>query len=319
MPAAPRIDPKTIFAPEEWAGLTRRSAWRGLSLVVHAWALILGAGALFIIFPNPLTYVLAVMIIGARQLGIAILMHDAAHGALLPNAKWNDRIATWLCAAPTGGSVERYRAYHLMHHKYTEQPEDPDLPLSRPFPISRQSLHRKIIRDLTGQTFFKQRIAPTFIRWGQIIAGKRPLKPMEGPAVRFWIVNGAAIAALSAAGYWWAWLALWIVPMATWLPLVTRLRNIAEHACLSDPADPFRHARTTLANPLERLFIAPYWVHFHAEHHMFMHLPCWHLPRAHKLLMEKGYGPRMEIKPSYPAVLRQAAPRQAAPHQAAPA
>ena len=32
---------------------------------------------LFFFFPNPLTYVLAVMLIGARQLGLAVIMHDA--------------------------------------------------------------------------------------------------------------------------------------------------------------------------------------------------------------------------------------------------
>ena len=29
--------------------------------------------------------------------------------------------------------------------------------LSAPFPITRQSLRRKVVRDLTGQTWFKQR------------------------------------------------------------------------------------------------------------------------------------------------------------------
>jgi fatty acid desaturase len=252
-----------------------------------------------------------VMIIGARQLGLAIIQHDAAHNALHPNAKINDILGNWLCTAPMAGSVERYRAYHLKHHKFTEQPEDPDIGLSRPFPITKKSLNRKMIRDLTGQTFFKQRIAPTFKRWWDIARGKRPLQKMEWPVVRFWIVTTIAVGGLTAAGLWWVYPALWVVPQATWYPLVTRLRNIAEHACLSRPNDPFQHARTTLANPIERLFIAPYWVHYHSEHHLFMHLPCWNLPKAHELLMAKGYGPRMEIKPGYAAVLAQAASRPA--------
>ncbi len=305
MPAVARIDPKDIFTPPEWARLSKRSSWRGLMLIAGAWAVILGAGALFIAFPNPLTYVLAVMLIGARQLGLAILGHDAAHGALHSNLKINDWAADWLCNAPTGGSVKRYRPYHLQHHKFTEQPEDPDLGLSAPFPITRVSLRRKIIRDLTGQTFFKQRIRPYIDAW---FFGKKmnPPRVADNPGLRFWIVNGAAIVALTAAGYWWAWLALWIVPMATWLPLVTRLRNIAEHAMVGTEADPFTHARTTLANPIERLFIAPFWVHYHGEHHVFMHVPCYNLPETHRLLMEKGYGPRMRIARGYIDVLKAA-------------
>ena len=124
MPSVTRVDPKTIFTPDEWAKVSTQSVWMGPALVISAWAVIIGAGALFIWLPNPLTYVLAVMLIGTRQLGLAILEHEAAHGTLHPNAKLNDWMAEWLCGGPVGGSLKRYRPYHLTHHKYTEQPED---------------------------------------------------------------------------------------------------------------------------------------------------------------------------------------------------
>src|SRR5262249_18038536 len=189
-------------------------------------ALIAAAGALFIVWPNPLTYIAAVMIIGARQLGLAILMHDAAHGALHANAKVNDWLAQWLCAGPVGADLARYRPYHLQHHRYTEQPEDPDLALSAPFPITRKSLLRKVVRDLTGQTFLKQRVGPALARF----AGKRKMgieqtALADQTALRFWITNGLLILATTAAGHWWAWFALWLVPLATWQQLVTRIRN----------------------------------------------------------------------------------------------
>jgi fatty acid desaturase len=299
MPAVARIDPKEIFTPEEWAPLAKRSSWRGLMLVAGAWALIFAAGAMFVLWPNPLTYVLAIMLIGARQLGLAILMHDAAHGALHANAKVNDWVGEWLCGAPVGARLDSYRAYHLKHHRFTEQPEDPDLSLSAPFPITRRSLWRKVVRDLTGQTFLKQRTA-------QLFGGRKAGEVVNASTTHFLIVNATLLAGVSLAGYWWTYPALWIVAMATWLPLVTRLRNIAEHACVNTEADPFTHARTTLANVFERLFIAPYWVHYHGEHHVFMHVPCYRLERLHALLMEKGYWSRMRIAPGYFSVLNQA-------------
>jgi len=39
--------------------------------------------------------------------------------------------------------------------------------------------------------------------------------------------------------FWWVWFVMWLLPMATWLPLVTRIRNIAEHALVE--ALPARH------------------------------------------------------------------------------
>jgi fatty acid desaturase len=90
---------------------------------------------------------------------------------------------------------------------------------------------------------------------------------------------------------------------------VTRIRNIAEHACTSTGEDPFSHARTTLANPIERLLIAPYWVNYHAEHHLFMYLPCYRLPDAHRLLLDKGLIKRMEVRPGYLDVMKLATSR----------
>ncbi len=305
MPAVARIDPKDIFTAEEWAQLSPRSSWLGLALVALCWGLIMAAAAMFIIWPNPLTYVLAVILIGARQLGLAILMHDAAHGALHANSKINDWVGEWLCAAPVGGRLESYRAYHLKHHRFTEQPEDPDLALSAPFPITRKSLWRKVVRDLTAQTFFKQRSA-------QLFGNRKDGEVVNASTTHFLLVNAILLIGVSLAGYWWAYPALWIVPMATWLPLVTRLRNIAEHACVGTEADPFTHARTTRANIFERLLIAPYWVHFHGEHHVFMHVPCYRLERMHKMLMAKGYAARMRIAEGYGQVLSMASAKKQA-------
>lgn len=308
MPAAPRVDPKTVFTPEEWARLTARSDLLGLGMVAHAWALIVLAAALFAAFPNPLTWALAVMVIGARQLGLAILMHEAAHGGLSRNARLNDWVGQWLCAAPVGADLGAYRSYHLKHHKFTQQAEDPDLGLAAPFPVTPESFRRKALRDLTGQTFFKQRIAPVLAA----LRGRRGL-PREGQVVgghkaihRYLLMNGCVLGAFLLAGQGWAFLTLWMAAQATWFPFVTRLRNIAEHACLHEADDPWRHARTTLANPLERLLIAPYWVHFHAEHHLWPYLPAYRLALAHRLLAAKGRTSGMAVAASYRAVLTQA-------------
>jgi fatty acid desaturase len=313
MAVASRIKPQELFTPQEWAPLSARSSWRGLLMVAHAWAVIVAAGAAFVLWPNPLTYLLAVMLIGARQLGLAILMHEAAHGGLHPNLKVNDWVGEWLCAAPTGASLAKYRPYHLTHHKYAQQAEDPDLVLSAPFPTTRASLRRKIVRDLTGQTFFKQRFGPLLGKLRQAPSDQPKGAIFSGEVGRqapFLLWNLGLLAALSAIGLWWAWLALWIVPMATWFPLVTRLRNIAEHALVAkDEPDPFRHARTTRANGIERALIAPYHVNFHAEHHLFMHMPCWNLPKAHRLLAAKGRTEGMLTAPGYLSVLKAASSR----------
>ena len=309
MTAAARVKPETFFSPDDWAALVAKSRWRGLLLVAHCWAVIGLAMAVGMAWP--LTVPLVVMVVGNRQLGLFILMHEAAHGLLHPSRRVNDRIARWFC----GHELGVYRPYHLQHHRFVQQSEDPDLALSAPFPISRGSLRRKIIRDLTGQTFFKQRLS-TLQRQLKNRApgvGIWPLVVVEAKNQRvFLLTNAAALAVFSAAGFGWAWVLMWLLPMATWLPLVSRLRNIAEHALIvQNGTDPLRHARTTHASLLERVLIAPYWVNYHSEHHMFTQIPCWSLPKAHRLLAASGVTDRMEVQPGYARVLQLATASEA--------
>jgi fatty acid desaturase len=305
MAVAPRAKPEEFFSADEWRTLSARSSWRGLWLVAHCWGVIALAMAMGVLWP--LTIPLMVMIIGTRQLGLFILMHDGAHGLLHPNRRINDWVAHWLCSSSLG----EYRPYHLQHHRYVQQAEDPDLGLSAPFPISRASLKRKMLRDLSGQTFYKQRIAP-------LVDGLKARKPGETAASplarqsqelvrgrRFLLGNALGLAIFAASGYWWVWLLMWLLPMATWLPMVTRIRNIAEHALVGrDQADPLRQARTTHAGFVERALLAPYWVNYHLEHHLFTQVPCWQLPKAHALLRQRGITARMEVQPDYATVLR---------------
>jgi fatty acid desaturase len=108
---------------------------------------------------------------------------------------------------------------------------------------------------------------------------------------------------LAIAGYWWLYPLLWLLPLLTWYQLVSRIRNIAEHAVVPDNDDPWRNTRTTLAGPLIRLVLAPYRVNYHLEHHLFPFAPCWRLPRLHRHLLAQGHAPRMELCRSYLEVL----------------
>src|SRR5271163_3928899 len=106
-----RFDTHEAFTREETAAVRARSDLRGLWCVAHAWLVIGASMALFALWPNPLTFVIAVVLIAARQLGLAILMHDAAHGVLMGTRRWNDPVSQWLAAYPVFTDTIPYRAY----------------------------------------------------------------------------------------------------------------------------------------------------------------------------------------------------------------
>jgi fatty acid desaturase len=264
------------------------------------------------VWPNPLTIVFALFVIGARQLGFAVLMHEASHRSLFRDRRVNDWAGNWLCAYPIWSDLTPYRPYHLKHHAKTGSAEDPDIGLVRPFPITRESFARKVWRDLSGQTgrkFARGAWARTFARYRVDPVARRAA---QGVALTNLILLGI----LTAAGHPALYL-LWVGAWLTTNTLVTRIRSIAEHALTPDPSDPLRNTRTTVARWWERLLLAPNRVNYHLEHHLLMTVPHYNLPRMHRLLRERGVLETASVDRGYWQVLSRATSRRPDPETAA--
>jgi fatty acid desaturase len=239
-------------------------------------------------------------------------MHDGAHGCLANAEKLNMALSQWLCAYPVFAETKAYRRYHLQHHARTQQEDDPDLILSAPFPITQASYRRKFWRDISGRTGYAQRKAQFLNALGDtswpLAQRAAHFGDKLGPQLAF---NLIFFSGLTAAGVWWAYPLLWVLPLLTWMMVITRIRNIAEHAVVPDSDDPLRNTRTTRAGFIERLFIAPYYVNYHLEHHLLFYVPCYNLPRVHRILSRGAHAGRMEVQPNYAAVLRLATAKPA--------
>jgi fatty acid desaturase len=301
--------------------LLRIDDWRGWLSVAVDWGIVAAAMALVAAAPNVLTVVLALFVIGARQLGFAVLMHEAAHGTLFSSRRTNDLVGNWLCAYPIWADLVPYRPYHLKHHARNWTKDDPDLDLATKFPVGRESMRRKIWRDLSGQVAWKRVKAvlrrdlrgsfgktSRLVSFGKAADGGSPgWKNLRGVVV----TNLVLLGLLGAAGRPELYL-LWVGAWFTTYSLVTRIRSIAEHSMVPDPTDELRNTRTTRASWWERLLVAPNRVNYHLEHHLLMTVPLYNLPRLHRLLRERGVLDDALLAPGYLSVLRQAASRTAA-------
>jgi fatty acid desaturase len=292
--SAPAPTAGDLLTLAELRALRGISSLRGASLVLHAWGVIAGMMTLYIVWPTWLTLAAGVVVIGGRQLGLSVLMHEAAHWLLFKGQKANVRVGGWLCAWPLGEDLKSYRRRHHLHHRHARQADDPDLGLAPAAPIAPLAFWLGVARDLSGLTACA-RVA----RWRP---RRHDAAALRGPLV----ANAVLLASLVALGHGSVYLLLWLLPLATWYQLGRRLRDLAEHGLVADDADPLRNARTTAAGPLARALLAPYWVNHHLEHHLLVFVPCWRLREAHQLLLAKGHGPRMELAASYAGVARKA-------------
>jgi fatty acid desaturase len=274
MKPAPLTD---YISKEELAVLMRPSNARGWWVVGANWAIIAGAFALAIAWSNPLTIVLAVLLIAGRQLGLGIIVHDCAHHALFASRTLNERVGQWLAGNPMNTSLAKYRSYHLKHHRFAGTPQDPDIVFVHAYPITRDSLKRKFARDLTGRTGFRDLM--------------RELRQFRFAAQWPWLAFHVGLfTVLTLAGGWWAY-GLWWVAQLFVYPAIVRLRQIGEHGVAEERGDldPRRNTSTTVARWWERLFVAPNHVHYHLEHHLAAGVPPYRLAAMHRLLVSRGY------------------------------
>ncbi|MEN0065407.1 MAG: fatty acid desaturase family protein [Myxococcota bacterium] len=259
---------------------------------------------------NPLVYGLAVMFIGARQHALAIIGHDAVHFRLFGNRALNDALGNLLVAWPIFMDVPTFRRFHGSHHRHlgTEEDENRRLwnthnaagELTREwrFPKSAGGLVAVlagrgafltgiwwIVRSLAGMVLFRISWAPVAVR------------------VAYY---ATILGIVSMLGGWSMVLWYWLTPFCTWYIVIHYVRLICEHSAIPSDEGAYGQTRTTLAGPLERLFVLPRNVHFHIEHHWYPSVPWYNLPALHHALMaQPGFRDRAVVTPSMMASLRQ--------------
>lgn len=315
LPDATRRRMRDLFTREERAQLTARSDLLGAWGIASTWAIIAAAMAILAIWPNPVTFVLALIVIAGRQLALAILQHEGAHGTLFRTRWMNNVLTDWLCARPVWQHLPKYRAHHFVHHTKTGTDADPDISLHAGYPVSRASLMRKFARDVSGLTGLKVMLGLVLMdagvyKWtvaNQLTKLAQDDRRWFDYPLSFLRNAGGMIATnlvlfglLAATGHAWLY-GVWVLAYITPFPLFVRVRSIAEHGVLERVPDMFRNTRSTRANLLQRMTVAPCNVNYHLEHHAMASVPYYRLPLMHRLMRAKQAVP---TPPSYADVLK---------------
>ena len=304
----------------------RKSAWRASWMLIVNWGLIVAAFALVIRYPGLPSVLLAMAVIGGRQLGLGILMHECAHRSFMPSVRVNDWVGQWLCAAPIHADLAVYRAYHMTHHRHTGTADDPDLPNYAGYPVTPASFARKLLRDLSGLTGLRAFATlallyshpdPSRLRFGyayrrqtadEAPGGDAPMPRRFGHllwnARRVLLVQALAFGGLWALGHPLAYL-LWPGSWITSYMIYSRIRNAAEHGGLPGTmgTDVWNNTRSVRARWWERLTVAPNFVNFHLEHHLVPTVPSYNLPRLHRWLHAQGVMQRAVLAQGYGEVV----------------
>ena len=267
-----RLSDDALFA------LVERSDRKGLvHLALHVLAIV-GAGAIYASAFETTWMLPAAWFYGTALVFLFAPLHETVHYTAF-RSRWINRAVSAVCGWILVLPPRYFRAFHLEHHRYTQDPErDPELAAVPP------GTWRDYLWRVSGLQYWTSRIRTTLVH-----AAGRVAEPYIGPSeraavireARLYLAIYAAIAAGSAAVGSAAMLWIWLAPVVLGQPML-RLYLLAEHTGCPMVPDMLENSRTVHANAIVR-FLA--WnMPYHAEHHAYAAIPFHALPRAHARL-----------------------------------
>jgi len=205
-------------------------------------------------------------------------LHESIHRTAFASRRLNDTVA-WICGALLLLPPRYFRAYHMAHHRFTQQPDrDPELAVPKPATLGAYLWY------VSGLPYWTERLRTTLRHALGLVPEpfvSHHLRAKVAGEARVLLTVYALLALVSihlhsAVAIWY-----WVVPAVMGQP-VLRLFLLAEHAGCPQVSDMLQNSRTTRGIwPLRQLA----WnMPHHAEHHACPALPFHALPKAHALV-----------------------------------
>lgn len=295
-----RVGPDGFPGPELRAELRRIPTVRNVVAVVSTWAEPVALAVVAVTVNHPVVWVAAFGLMGRTHARMAILAHEAAHRLLFPRRALNDLVGRWLLGYPGFTPTDAYRRSHMAHHRDELGPAEPDLALYADYPVPPASLRRKLIRDATGIS-----------GWKNLRGLFRALRsPSARPvAVRILATQVVLAGLCAAAGHPWLYPVLWLGPHMTVWRVLNRLRAIAEHGGATRSPDRRLTTHHVRQGFWARFWMVPFNTGYHLAHHVDPGVPWRNLPRLHAELERAGWVTPAITWPGYLALWRALASR----------
>lgn len=298
------------FTPEERQRYRRPNVNRLVFDLSLSWIQAILGCAVFILYPSIWTWLICIFIVAGAQHGLSMISHEAAHRLIWPqDHRINDRIGTYLFAAPALLPFNVYRQRHFIHHRLVSQADDTKTFYRRDLRSWRFLI--EILRSLSGVDYILQAVEA--IRHGKAEGEgeeseqfamnlRRDQRAIIGVHATLFLAF-LAIDPLQF-GIPTYYFILWLVPLLTLSFLFGKLRSIAEHqpprsssTASQDTAyylnTPGPMLRSIHATWFERLFLSKIDFHYHAEHHLWPWISYQYLSEVNSRVWRGEQGSRM--------------------------
>lgn len=264
--------------------MSKKNLMRSLLETSATWLVILVALTMVSLTDNIILKAILFVIIATRQYALLILMHDGLHGSLCENRKINDLISQYLLAYPLGGLFFIGRDMHLQHHRLVGTESDPDLGFYSPH---NKSTHHTFLSYFFINLLFMQIKYSLFNHSTNLDV--KLLRPKTNRQA-FLIMASLQLLILILfwwfTRYWYYYIIFWFLPIITLTVFFDKVRIFCEHTPFQDDSHGATAVlRTFRSTIIEKFFLAPFDMNYHAEHHLYPGVPHQNLNKLHNILM----------------------------------
>ncbi len=290
--------------------LNQRSDWLGALQVVGHLALILLTG-LAAWFAAPRVPLFALLLILFAHGTFYVFLFNGSH-ELIHNTVFKTRSLNVLFTRIFSFLVWRnhhmFATSHVEHHKYTLHPPD-DLEVELPMELTLPGfLKNAVVNPWNLFDTLKMTIRHSLGRlegeWEHALFPPEATQKRRRLFVwaRLLLAGHGLILAVSLYFGWW------LIPvLTTFAPFyggwLRYLCNNLQHAGLQDNVPDFRLCcRTVYLNPFTSFL---YWnMNYHTEHHMYAGVPCYNLPKLHRLIKQDMPECKRGLLPAWVEIIR---------------
>lgn len=290
---------RRLLSPERLRQLTQPRPVRVMLDTAGCWLVILAAWTWVALMPRWWVVALAIPIIGTRSYALFIIAHDGLHRRLFPTVTASDRFNDWCVVGSFGAVTRLHNRNHLSHHQNLATPVDPDrykyscLNKTTASQLWFYLLGGHVLTSIWNVLFKRSSVVGQGTRVDRPSARWHELAVLLGWQAALWTGGVLAIG-------WWAVPVLWYLPFFLFALLADNLRTFCEHTQLEEDDAADRHRLVTfVSNPLERLFVAPMHMNFHAAHHLWPGIPYPNLPIADREMRQHPDAALLEWRGSY--------------------
>ncbi len=296
---------QNLLTSDEVRELSCLRPWRVLRDMSIQWIIILTAWTTVALWTHWWVVALLLPIIGTRHYALHILAHDGFHRRLFANFWWNDLFTDMFLVCPAFGVTHVNMGNHQLHHRNLARASDPD---RHKYTSSTKTTRFETLLYLMGFSSLGPLLRNVFGIGAETPSneskGETSKKKKESFNLRdiclLLLWQGGMITGLSYFIGWWAYPALWLLPVYVFSYCGDLARQWLEH-CHPEPDDIADQHRliTYSSNPLERMFYAPMNMNLHIAHHLWTSIPYYNLPKADRLIQERNTAPELIWRKSY--------------------